>query len=135
MLLTDLAPNVLVIRNCFQSLYEIRKYSSVYNEPMTLIHVRVRLARPALAQLVRYSCGWGAGHFGHKTLRHRVNSAPLNWCRSLSRITGGAASHRNCPGSKCPGFSSITALVSKCLVPRFWCRSILSSVPKSPRVF
>ena len=23
--------------------------------------------------------------------------------------------HRNCPGSKCPGFSSITALVSKCL--------------------
>jgi len=29
-------------------------------------------------------------------------------------------SHRNnSPGSKCPGFSSITALVSKCLVPRF----------------
>jgi len=28
-------------------------------------------------------------------------------------------SHRNCPGSKCPGFSSITALVSKCLVPTF----------------
>ena len=24
-------------------------------------------------------------------------------------------SHRNCPGSKCPAFSSITALVSKCL--------------------
>jgi len=27
----------------------------------------------------------------------------------------GAVSHRKCPGSKCPGFSSITALVSKCL--------------------
>ena len=39
-------------------------------------------------------------------------------------------SHRNCPGSKCPGFSSITALVSKCLVPRFWCRSVLW--PKCP---
>ena len=24
-------------------------------------------------------------------------------------------SHRNCPGLKCSGFSSITALVSKCL--------------------
>ena len=24
-------------------------------------------------------------------------------------------SHRNCPGSKYPGFSSITALVSKCM--------------------
>ena len=41
---------------------------------------------------------------------------------------------RNCPGSKCPGFSSITALVLKCLVPRFWCRSVLRSVPKCPRV-
>ena len=43
-------------------------------------------------------------------------------------------SHRNCPGSKCPGFSSTTALVSKCLVPRFWCRSVLRPVPKCPRV-
>ena len=75
-----------------------------------------------------------AGHFGHKTLRHRDNSAPQNWCGRLSRITGGAVSHRNCPGSKCPGFSSITARVSKCLVPRFWCRSVLRSVPKCPRV-
>jgi len=53
-------------------------------------------------------------HFGIKTLWD--TSAPQNWCRSLRRITGGAVSHRNCPGSKCPGFSSITALVSKCLV-------------------
>ena len=71
---------------------------------------------------------------GHKTFRHRDTSAPQNWCRSLSRITGGAMSHRNCPGSKCPGFSSITALVSKCLVPRFWCQSVLRPVPKCPRV-
>ena len=76
----------------------------------------------------------GAGHFGHKTLRHRDTSEPQNWCRSLRRITGGAVSHRNCLGSKCPGFSSITALVSKCLVPRFWCRSVLRSVPKCPTV-
>jgi len=76
----------------------------------------------------------GAGHVGHKTLRHVDTSAPQNWCRSLSRITDGAVSHRNCPGSKCPGFSSITALVSKCLVPCFWCRSVLRPVPKCPRV-
>jgi len=76
----------------------------------------------------------GAGHFGHKTLRHRDTLASQNWCRSLRRITGGAVSHLNCPRSKCPGFSSITALVSKCLVPRFWCRSVLRSVPKCPRV-
>jgi len=43
-------------------------------------------------------------------------------------------SHRNCPRSKRPGFSSITALVSKCLVPRFWCRSVLRPVPKCLRV-
>ena len=59
----------------------------------------------------------GAGHFGIKTLWD--TSAPQNWCRSLRRITGEDVSHRNCPGSKCPGFFSITALVSKCLVPRF----------------
>jgi len=53
---------------------------------------------------------------GSRTSRLQDTSAPQNWCRSLSRITGGAVSHRNCPGSKCPGFSSITALVSKCLV-------------------
>jgi len=58
----------------------------------------------------------GAGHFGHKTFRHRDTSAPQNWRRSLSRITGGAVSHRNCPGPNCPGFSLITALVSKCPV-------------------
>ena len=75
----------------------------------------------------------GAGHFGHKTLRHRDTSAPQNWCRSLRRITGGAVCHRNCPGSKCPGFSSITALVSKCPVTRCWCRSVLRPVPKCPR--
>jgi len=71
-------------------------------------------------------------HFGIKTLWD--TSAPQNWCRSLRRMTGGAVSHGNCPGSKCPGFSSITALVSKCLVPRFWCRSVLGPVPKCPRV-
>jgi len=78
----------------------------------------------------------GGGHFCHKTLRHPDTSAPQNWCLSLSRITGGAVSLRKCPGSKCPtGFSSITALVSKCLiVPRFWCRSVLRLVPKCPRV-
>jgi len=74
----------------------------------------------------------GAGHFGIKTLWD--TSAPQNWCWSLRRITGGAVSHQNCPGSKCPSFSSITALVSKCLVPRFWCRSVLRPVPKCPRV-
>jgi len=52
-------------------------------------------------------------HFGIRTLWD--TSAPQKWCRSLSLITGWAVSHRNCPGSKCPGFSSITALVSKCL--------------------
>jgi len=82
----------------------------------------------------------GTGHFGHNFPptrhfgTHRDNSAPQYWCRSLSRTTGGAVSHRNCPGSKCPGFSSITALMSKCLVLRFWCRSVLRSVPKCPRV-
>jgi len=76
----------------------------------------------------------GAGHFGYKTLRHRDTSAPQNWCRSLRGITGGAVSHWNCPGSKCPGFSSIMALVTRCLIPRFWCRSVLRSVPKCPRV-
>ena len=50
---------------------------------------------------------------GSRTLRYRDTSAPQNWCRSLRRITGGAVSHRNCPWSKCPGFSSITALVSR----------------------
>jgi len=60
-----------------------------------------------------------------RTLRSQDTSAPQNWCRSLIQITGGAAvSHRNCPGSKCSDFSSITALVevsrttflaSKCL--------------------
>jgi len=72
---------------------------------------------------------------GSQTLRPQDTSAPQNWCRSLGRITNGAVSHRNCPGSKCPGFSSsITALVSKCLVPRFWCRSVVRSVPKCPSV-
>ena len=71
---------------------------------------------------------------GSRTLRPQDTSAPQNWCRSLRRITGGTVSDRNCPGSKCPGFSSITALVSKCLVPRFWCQSVLRSVPKCPRV-
>ena len=73
--------------------------------------------------------------YGSRKLRPQDTSAPQNWCRSLSRITGGAVSHRNCPGSKCLDFSSITALVSKCLVPRFWCQSVLRSVPKCPRVF
>jgi len=76
----------------------------------------------------------GAGHFGHKTIRHRDTSAPQNWCRSLQPITGGAVYHRKCPGSKWTGFSSITTLVSKCLVPRFWCRSVLMPVSKCPRV-
>ena len=73
---------------------------------------------------------------GSRTLRPQDTSAPQNRCRSLSRITGGAVSHRNCPGLKCPGFSSITALVSKCLVglPRFRCQSVLRPVPKCPRV-
>jgi len=53
---------------------------------------------------------------GSRTLRPQDTSVPHNRCRSLRRITGGAVSHRNCLGSKCPGFSSITALVSKCLV-------------------
>jgi len=52
---------------------------------------------------------------GSRTLQPQDTSAPQKWCRSLRRITGGAVSHRHCPGSKCPGFSSITALVSKCL--------------------
>jgi len=45
-------------------------------------------------------------------------------------------SYRNCPGliSIAACFSSITALVSKCLVPRFCCWSVLRSVPKCPRV-
>jgi len=62
---------------------------------------------------------------GSRTLRPQDTSAPQNWCRSLRRITGGAVSRRNCPGSKCRSdFPSITALVSKCLVPRFWRRSV-----------
>jgi len=80
-------------------------------------------------------CSWESAQTplkGNRTLRHRDTSAPQNWCGSLSQITGGAVSHRNCPGSKCPGFSSITTLVSKCLVPRFCCRSVLRSVPKCP---
>jgi len=77
-----------------------------------------------------YRLSLGAGHFGRPT-RH---IGTTKWCRSLSRITGGPVSHRNCPGSKCPGFYSITALVSKCLVTRFWCRSVLRSVPTCPRV-
>ena len=71
-------------------------------------------------------------HFGIKTLWD--TSAPQNWCRRLRRITGGAVSHRNCPGSKWPGFSSITAVVSKCLVPRFWCRSVETGAEVSQSV-
>jgi len=57
-------------------------------------------------------------HFGHKTLRPQDTSATRHFGTTKlvpRRITGGAVSHRNCPGSKCPSFSSITALVSKCL--------------------
>jgi len=79
-----------------------------------------------------------AGHFGHKTLRHQDTLGHFGTTKLVlkfkRRITGGAVSHRNCPGSKCPGFSSITALVSKCLVPRFWCWSVLRPVPKCLRV-
>ena len=67
----------------------------------------------------------GAGHFGHRTLRHRDTSAPQNWCRSLSRITGGTVSHRNSPGWEVSQIfldhgtrvevSRITFLGSKCL--------------------
>ena len=66
----------------------------------------------------------GAGEFGHKTFRHRDTSAPQNWCRSLRRITAGAVSHQNCPGSVSRLFldhgtrvevSRTTFLVSKCL--------------------
>jgi len=82
------------------------------------------------------SSSWPSRLSGSRTLRPQDTSAPQKWCRSLIKITGGAVSHRNCPGSKCPGFSSITALVSKCLVglPCFWRRSVLRSVPKCPRV-
>ena len=37
----------------------------------------------------------GAGHFGHKTFRHQDTSAP-----TLSRITGGSVSCRNCTWRK-----------------------------------
>ena len=59
-----------------------------------------------------------------RTLRPQDTSASQKWCRSLRLISGGAVPHQNCSGSKCPDFSSITALVSKCLVARFWCRSV-----------
>ena len=89
------------------------------------------VSRPTSCPTVPRGTSSGSGYFGHKTLRHRDTSASQNWCRSLSRITSGAVSHQNCPGSKCPDFSSIMALMSTCLVPRFgvevsWdrCRSV-----------
>ena len=60
----------------------------------------------------------GAGHFGHKTFRQQDTSAP-----TLSRITGGAVSCRNYPGSKVSRL--FVDLMPKCLVPRLWCRSVL----------
>jgi len=73
-------------------------------------HVHVAYRLPTEGTCKHWTAGHpyqengGAGHFGHKTLRHRDTSASQNWCRSLSRITSGAVSHRNCPGSKCPAF-------------------------------
>ena len=52
-------------------------------------------------------------HFGHKTFRHQYTSAP-----TLSRITGGAVSCRNCPWSKVSRL--FVDLMPKCIVPRFW---------------
>ena len=128
--------------------------TALLNASRDAFHRRSRTDRPGPGSDVHLSCTptpwyflktytwpsdsfiiFARGYFdGSRTLRPQDTSAPHNCCRSLSRITGGAVSHRNCPGSKCPGFSSITALVSKCLVPRFWCRSVLRPVPKCPRV-
>ena len=55
---------------------------------------------------------------GSRTLRPQDTSAP-----TLSRITGGAVSCRNCPGSKVSRL--FVDLMPKCLVPRFWRRSVL----------
>ena len=61
-------------------------------------HRRTQLSQHAMIEYAHTPVpgqgGQGAGHFGHKTFRHQDTSAP-----TLSGITGGSASCRNCPGS------------------------------------
>ena len=78
---------------------------------------------------------------GSRTLRSQETSVPRHFGTTnlvpkfkTNHRWSCYVSHRNCPRSKWPGFSSITALVSKCFVPRYWCRSVLRPVPKCPRV-
>ena len=59
---------------------------------------------------------------GHTYTRSRLLAMQITRARFDSAVM--TVSHRNCPGSKCPGFSSITALVSKCLETGADCRSV-----------
>ena len=77
---------------------------------------------------------------GHKTFRHQDTSAP-----TLSRITGGAVTCRNCAGSKVsrlfldlmPRSVSYHVLVQKCLETVLKCLMRVRSVlwPKCPVTF
>jgi len=62
-------------------------------------------------------------HFSTKTLRHQDTSAP-----TLSRITGGAVSCRNCPGSKVSRL--FVDQMPKCLEPRFLAQKCFEMVLK-----
>jgi len=46
----------------------------------------ISLDLPDLADASAAAVRLGAGHFGHRTLRHQDTSAPQNWCRSVRTL-------------------------------------------------
>jgi len=59
---------------------ETFKADEVHNITLKVVSYRYHSFGKILSNI--YSCpglSVGAGHFGHKTLRHRVTSAPQNW--------------------------------------------------------
>jgi len=74
----------------------------------------------------------GAGHFGHKTFRHRDTSAPQNWCRSLRRVTVELCLIGIVLGRSVPAFPRSLHPCRSVSYHVFWCRSVLRSVPKCP---
>jgi len=91
-----------------------------------------------LTRNAHYATTSGAGHFGHKTLRHQDTLGHFGTTKLVLKFK---TNHRwSCVSSELSWvevsrlFLDHMALVSKCLVPRFWCRSVLRPVPKCPRV-
>ena len=69
----------------------------IINCPVAIAYISISMGQiiKSLASVCCLSVCRGAGHFGHRTLRHRDTSAPQNWCRTLRRITGRTVSQRN----------------------------------------